>query len=118
MSTRNIAIILAITCVALGIMCVREERKATKLNDALYLANCTVDNVNQKNYALETELEKTKRELEEIKRKLRDAESHRDSLEQDFADYRNDAETYRDEAENYISQLEIDRIYRTPYYYR
>lgn len=103
-------IILAIACVALGAMSIKLERKASALNEALYIANIETQKERMDKVEALNELEECKREIERLKRDLEVEREGKAAL----AEYH---DRYVQEAEAYIDELELDQIYNTHYYH-
>ena len=87
-----VSILLALLCIVLGGLCLHIRQRADNLNDALYLANITVDRVRDDNYRLKMELEDKRKELELLKIELMEERGNRKIIEHDYEKYREEVE--------------------------
>lgn len=91
-SLKIVSILLVLLCIILGGLCLHIRQRADDLNDALYLANITVDRVRDDNYRLKMELEDKRKELELLKIELMEERGNRKIIEHDYEKYKEEVE--------------------------
>lgn len=91
-SLKIVSILLALLCIMLGGLYLHIRQRADNLNDALYLANVTVDRVREDNYRLTIELENKRKELDLLKIELMEERGNRKIIEHDYEKYREGVE--------------------------